>query len=259
MFFELGLERYQPIKLDHVQLRQQHLIASTIGLVMVLLPVSLLIIYFSGECFRDSISQFYYGRISGDLLVISLAMLGFLLILFKGEHKKEQRLSTYAGIGALLVALVPARGNGLQEGMDCSGRSFVGDQSANCIIPDYQAFPNAGFIHVVGAFVFLGVLMIFSLHFFSRFVAKGENSGTTDYANKIVRNSVYFTMNVISVFSISALLLFALLGRDWVWWNKVNLTFWTETFALISMGICWLVKGRLFGVLLLDEREKPMT
>ena len=68
------------------------------------------------------------------------------------------------------------------------------------------------------------------------------------------RNAIYVWSGWVIVVCMLAMAVKSLV--PWPWWNEYNATFWCEAFALWAFGVSWMVKGRFWGLLLLDERDR---
>lgn len=225
-------------------------IASLIGLLLLMMPNAMLVAYLFGECFRDSISQFYYGRYSGDLLVVLLFSAGVLLCLWPGTRPGEGHISSIAAIGAFAVALIPAVDSGLEPDGDCAGRAFV-KSSIDLTSPYFESFDGAGALHIVGAVAFLSCLAFLTLRLFTQPPHESATEERT-LMGKALRDVTYYSTTAIALGSLLILLVYVLFGKDWDFWRGYNLTFWFEAFAMWAMGVAWLVKGRLFGRFLIE-------
>ncbi|MFV2038602.1 MAG: hypothetical protein ACC646_13515, partial [Paracoccaceae bacterium] len=94
------------------RLMSYNAVRRAVGLVGLGLPVSLYLYARLARDMQPSISEFYYTAM-GDILVGALSAIGVFLIAYKGyPREKGERLSdlvlaTFAGLGAIGVALFP--------------------------------------------------------------------------------------------------------------------------------------------------------
>lgn len=250
----------------------QQFIAFLVGLTAIGLPF---VMFFSaniGVCFFDSISHFYYAPFFGSVFVASLAFIGTFLLAYRGENKSESQLASIAGICAFGVAMLPTSGPGCESPSfparifaKLSEKTVEGGESV--LYPDqdpdrfFELFKFVGILHYASAVLLLSFLAYFSFVVFTRVIpgVHASEDGTLTAA-KTIRNKIYITSGVLIVVSILALGAYALSswisGERWNWWNDFNLTFWFEALALVSFGVSWMVKSRIYGKFLLDERDK---
>lgn len=187
----------------------------------ILLPLAAAIL---SQCFvvQESISHYYY-TISGDIFVGLLCSVGFFLIMYPGEGKWEDLWTNIAGICALCVAFFPTSYD--QKDNSCTKFSF-----------EYLDWVSS--VHLISAgafFIILGGVAIFQ---FPKTVVNNE-----DPLRRRNRNRFYRICGVIMWIAIAVLIpmkcsdSYAILLAD----NKV--IFIAEVLAVVSFGICWLIKG----------------
>lgn len=258
--FEFDRNRYAPDNRfsrdgEPEYIIHQQFFASIIGVAAIGLPVVMLASAAIQRCFYDSISHFYYAAFFGDILVVTLAIIGVFLLAYRGRNPKENLLASYAGLGALAIALFPTTGTGLDEKY-CSGRGFFTSNNYGTTGPEFELFLGVGFLHYIAAATLFAFLAYYTLVVFTRPIHRPDYiiSPSTS-PNKAKRNLIYRLSGIAIVLSLSALLLYATFGQNWEWWTNYNLTFWFESVALWAFGISWCVKGRIFGSTLLDEED----
>lgn len=278
----------------HYQSNQQ-VTATLIGLVAFALPIFMILYWrWQGDCFRDSLSHFYYSPFPGAVFVAALAFVGTFLFAYRGETPAESFYSWFAGAGALGVALFPTTGTGCEAGKSLLARAFVefsrgagdnvlllarpnawfceaGDacQVANPVVlaageidSMFQLFPLTGLLHYLSAAVLFAFLAWYCFRVFPRVVedrhCEKNQQGVPGKITtiKLIRNSIYYASGVVIVLASAAMVLSYLLGLivNITWWYTYNMTFWCEAAALWAFGLSWVVKGRLFGLVLNDKQ-----
>ncbi len=242
-------------------------LAFLVGCVAVGLPVVMGIGILSGTCFFQSISHFYYAQFLGGVFVAALIIIGTFLLAYRGESKAETLLATIAGFSAFAIALFPTDGRGCED-LQYAGR-ILADQinvssasNAVTIAPAtelgqfFELFPAAGILHFASALALFLFLAFYSFFIFTRVIDEQRRKDGTITEVKKLRNKIYIGSGIVIVISVLAIGIQALPVTDWPWWNENKLTFWFEAAALWAFGISWMVKGRFYGYLLLDEREQ---
>lgn len=205
----------------------------TIGLIGFGLPIALLLsVYIFSVPMMTAISKFYFTGMR-DVFVFSLCAIGVFLISYHGYEPDEGtwltdwRVSTVAGVCAILVALVPTGCNG-----SCYFPLALSDQLITS--DDLQ-----GYIHTGSAGLFLACLAIFCLVLFTQ---SDQPCPTPD---KVLRNMIYRACGYIIVAMIVLLFAFKLLFSDIgeTWDAAWHFTFWAESMAVWAFAISWLIKG----------------
>ena len=160
----------------------------------------------------ESNSSYYYSGGAAAFLGM-LAALALFLFTYRGydnnDGKWDRRLSNWAGIAALVVALFPTKS---PKGVDP--------------LPWWAAW--VGVVHHVAAVVLFVCFALFALWLFNR-------TKTTTW-----RNTLYTACGVVIVLSILATGYCASIG-----WP----IFWPESVALVFFALSWLVKGYAFKTL----------
>ena len=268
-FIELGADRYQPDSAftyannRDYELDQRNL-AFFVGVVALGMPVVMWAGTRLGVCFYDSISHFYYAQFLGGIFIAMLVFIGTFMLAYRGQNPSENLLATLAGFCALAVALFPTSGRG------CEVEQFSGRALADFVLADtaefvtvvpaspgntyFELFKGADILHFVSAALLFAFLAYYSFCVFTRVIdEKHCQNGGTLKPQKRKRNRIYRVSGALILLSILAILINAV--ADFAWWNPNNVTFWFETLALWAFGFSWMVKGRFFGMALLDEDE----
>ncbi|NIA71226.1 hypothetical protein HBA54_21740 [Pelagibius litoralis] len=277
MLFETGAGRFQPdpdynYASDQRYVLDQQFLAFVVGSVALGLPIAMLIGVVTGTCFYDSISHFYYSKLFGDVLVSALVFIGTFLVAYRGESRRESRLATFAGFSAFGIALFPTTGRGCEE-LDFSGRILADLKAASAsdavsVSPAedfgqfFQLFPYADALHFTSAALLFSFLAFYTFFVFTRVI---EDEHVTEDGEltpvKKARNRLYISSGVVIVVAMLAMaanaLNSAITDMPWAWWTEYNATFWVEAAALWAFGVSWMVKGRLFGLVFLDPRDRP--
>jgi hypothetical protein len=189
-----------------------------IGILGVALPFILLLgawlIFKTG--LRTSISAYYYTGMR-DVLVGTLWAIGFFLLSYKGYDWVDDLAGNLACLFGIGVALFPTT-------------------------PDLNPTPAQS---VIGIFhlAFAGLFFI-TLAFFSLFLFTKTQRLVNPTPRKLIRNHVYRTCGWIMIACILLMTVYTFLPAS----AKTSLQdlspiFWLETFAILSFGISWLVKG----------------
>lgn len=240
----------------------QRFFASLIGIVALGLPTLLVAVSVGTGCFHDSISHHYYSRRMGDVFVIALAMIGLFLFAYRGRNARENVLATIAGLAAVGVAAFPTNGAGHHD-PGCVGRGFFRPQSDASEITDaatdgplFVLFENVDLVHFGSAAILFGFLAWYALFNFTRV----HDPRSVDENGRFVptkqrRNRLYIAAGTTIIGCMLLLGAYAAFGSKWHFWNGYNVTFWLEALALLAFGTAWIVRGRAFGRMLLDERR----
>ncbi len=236
-------------------LRIQRRRISIVGLIGVALPALAVFLdtTFNQACFRDSLSHYYYARLSGEVFVILLAIAGAMLVAYRGETAKINRRATVAGCAAFAVAFFPTVLPGCEAGtFDARVFSTV-TTTAETITgtgPGFRAFAFVEFIHYAAASLLFGMMIHFCWQVFPLVSAADINPATGQITFiKSLRNAIYrLCALIIGVISFAMALYFVVgLIVEVPFWNRLNLTFWCEAIGLMAFGLAWLVKGRFFN------------
>ena len=140
----------------------------------------------------ESISHYYYTRMS-SWFVVTMSLLAVILIFYKGKTKEDVRLSTAAGIFALIVVLLPTTELAEKLGDPTYAVTYIGDT---------KFYGPRTTTHFISAGLFLLCLAIIS---FRRF-PKTDTSPEFE-RNKSTYTFVYRACGVIMAVSILAIFL----------------------------------------------------
>jgi hypothetical protein len=176
----------------------------------------------------ESISHYYYTRVSG-IFVIILSLLAIFLIIYKGKNSADFYISLMAGIFAFLVVLFPTD-NITDICCDPSKKYTV------TILPvsDFRMY----FHYTVAGLFFI------SLSYMCLFLFTKSDKAPNQRGNqKIIRNRIYRVCGVIMFLSVLLLFAGSLKIIPTVYFEKFPLTFWMETLAIESFGFAWIIKG----------------
>lgn len=278
--FETDADRFQPdtdfkYSTDPEKERQyvldQQFLAFLVGTVALGLPFAMLLGAGIGTCFYDSISHFYYSQFFGDVLVSALVFIGTFLVAYRGENPSESRLATFAGLSAFGIAVFPTTGRGCEQ-LDFSGRVLADLKAptvsdAVSVSPPqdigqfFELFRHVDTLHFGSAALLFSFLAFYSFFVFTRIIKNEHLVDGKLTAVKRTRNRFYRLSGFVIVISMLAMatnaLNTAITGEPWKWWTDQNATFWFEALALWAFGLSWMVKGRFFGMFLLDPRDRP--
>lgn len=253
-------------ELEYVISRQW--LAFGVGFVAFGLPIVLLISSLWATCFYDSISHFYYSRFTGDLFVGALFFIGTFLLAYRGEARWENNLSKLAGFCAYGVAVFPASGVGCMEER-FPGRAFVIVKDGSGALMEggqigshFQLFSRVEYLHFGSAGVLFATLAFFCFFVFTRVVDKHHKAAGAVTPEKARRDKVYIWSGRAIVGAIAVVVVNAIFGAGWEWWDDYNITFVMETVMLWAFGLSWAVKGRFgpfrstrLGRMVLDQRD----
>jgi succinate dehydrogenase hydrophobic anchor subunit len=176
----------------------------------------------------ESISHYYYTRVSG-IFVIILSLLAVFLIVYKGKNPIDFYLSLFAGVFALSVVLFPT--NNLTD--------ICGDTTKKYAVTILPKSDFRMYFHYTAAGLFFLCLSFMSFFLFT----KSNKSPSERGSRKIIRNRIYRTCGVLMLLSILVLFAgsFKIISPEY--FKQYPLTFWMETLAIESFGFAWLVKG----------------
>ncbi len=213
----------------------------------------------------------------GSFFVGALVFIGAYLLVYRGEDDKgaEYRLSSYAGLFAMGVALFPTSKHGCDAGgfqaraflnfetpADASGPApVIGENLASLfqmIEFDLGWFVlGSDMIHYLSAALLFIFLAWFCFSVFTSVEPHQRNADGSLTQVKVIRNAAYYVCGTVMVISILALAFSAIapkwLGWPLLWWNAGNWTFWFEAFALWAFGFSWMIKGRFLGRVIDDD------
>ncbi len=180
----------------------------------------------------DSISHYYYTRVSGIFIII-LGTLAIFLLVYKGKKSIDFYISFIAGIFALCVLLFPT--SNISEICKDINNKYSVTILDDSVVRQYFHFASAG--------IFLLCLSFMSLCLFTISNKPVEKRGI----GKKVRNRIYRTCGVIMILSLLVILLGALKVIPQIYYEGCHLTFWMEAIAIESFGFSWLIKGLYYA------------
>lgn len=209
-----------------------------VGILGIAVPVILVLaepVLFNGQPFpRGSLSAYYYSGMR-EFFVGSLCAIGVFLITYKvSDRSRENRLSTYAGLAVILVALFPTGRPG--EGVPATPlQNLLGETWVERV-------------HFASAAVFIGSLAVISWYFANR--AAGDDRPGRELSRRYHRTCA----GIIA----AALGLAALKGL--FGWPDYGLLV-AEVAAVLAFGASWLKKGLEIREYLAQKKaaEAPAT
>lgn len=187
-----------------------------VGVIGILLPVVLPLgnsLTSSRIALLGSISASYYTSMR-DVFVGGLCAVGVFLICYRHD-RVEDRLSSVAGVLAILVALFPT-------------------EPPDSVTPDPSTTQTVvGVLHLVFAAGLFGVLAYFCLRLFTNSRSAGGRRPAADW--------VYLVCGWVIVACIAALAVSAVLRLAWD--SPLTLMYVAETVSVLAFGVAWLVKS----------------
>jgi len=199
-----------------------------LGMALPFLLYGILYLHTGVEKPLESISHYYFTRVSGVFVSI-LSILGIFLIIYKGKEPVDFFVSLLAGVGILLVVFFPTS-NLTTECCDINIKHSV---------THIETSSFRELLHYISAGVFLLCLAFMSIFLFTK-SNKAPNNRT---AQKIFRDRIYRVCGVIMCLAILIILAGFLGWIDRAFYEDNKLTFWMETVAVESFGFSWLIKG----------------
>ncbi|HKO78616.1 MAG TPA: hypothetical protein VJU52_15475 [Flavobacterium sp.] len=176
----------------------------------------------------ESISHYYYTRVSG-IFVIILSLLAFFLIVYKGKEPVDFYISLFAGFFALLVVLFPT--NNITK--ECC------DPIAKYSVTFLPVSHFRMYFHYSAAALFFLCLSYMSFFLFTKSNKPPSKRGI----QKTIRNRIYRTCGVLMLLALLILFAGSLKIIHPSYFKTFPLTFWMETLAIESFGFAWLIKG----------------
>ncbi len=219
-----------------------------IGLTGLALPIAL---YAQARLFggdmQPSISEFYHTAM-GDYFVGSLITVGIFLIAYLGYPRAEGEtlsdfwISTFAGIGAIGVALFPTT-----QPVDapCPPGTMDAANGFTCpttgFVAHWTSFPVIHFLFAILFFVCIFIICVFLFT---------KNSSGPDAKRdwSTLENKTYVACGAAILTAMVMLGYYFLAGearKEAL--AEVHWVFWWETVGVIAFGISWIVKGDLSG------------
>ncbi|MBL7926334.1 MAG: hypothetical protein JNK61_05430 [Bacteroidia bacterium] len=219
-------------KEDTIWLTKGKTLRKAIGILGMALPFLLILsLYFFSNFSEplESISHYYYTRVSGVFIGI-LSILAIFLIIYKGKAPTDLIISTIAGVAVLFVLLFPT-GN-ISE--ICHDKT----KTYSLIILPKNEFRET--FHYISAAVFLSCLSFMSIFIFTKSDKSKEERGE----KKILRNKIFRVCGVIMIITLVVIFFGGFckfIPEDFYQNNQI--TFWMEAIAVESFGFSWLIKG----------------
>lgn len=202
-----------------------------IGILGMALPLLLYtFLYFeSGLLYPlESISHYYYTRVSG-IFVIILSLLGVFLIIYKGKKSIDFYISLLAGLCALLIVLFPT--NNITD--------ICGDSAKKYVVTILPISNFRMYFHYTVAGLFFLCLAYMSFFIFT----KSNKSASKRGRQKTIRNRIYRVCGVLMFLAVLILFAGSVKIIPPLYFKTFPITFWMETLAIESFGFAWLVKG----------------
>lgn len=230
----LKLNYATPEDKEKVWLTQQNTLRILVGILGVSLPLLLFLTLLIDSGYTSplySISHYYFTR-ACSIFVITVSLLAFFLLIYKGKAPIDFILSSLAGVFALALLVFPT-GN-------LSNSCPDPKKTISLTILNISEFrPH---FHYISAAIFLTSLSAMSLFVFTK---TDKPSWAAMGRNKRRRNRIYITTGIIMILAILVILanFFAIIPDDV--FAKYHLTFWMETVAVESFGVSWLIKAEV--------------
>lgn len=239
--------------------------ASIAGLVGLGLPV---ILACFGSPVLDTVSGYYYEPWLGTFFTTSIGVVAITLIAWRGTDHVDDFWGTLAGICAFGVALFPTDHMGLDDTSRsarpllermkpgaCSHAPLDADRLLRC---DSQGWVEwLGVVHLGFAGATFILLAILCLFVFTR-ARPHELDGDRLRPWKKLRNTIYIIAGVCMLLPLVAIGIIHSFGSAWRdEWDARNLTFVAEAIMLWFFALAWIVKGRLFGFLPIEDSVPP--
>lgn len=196
------------------------------GITGTVLPVALLMgcCIYCQSCRQPSISDYYHSEMR-DILVGVLFAIAVFLLCYRGYSAADQRVSIWAGVSALGVAIFET------DPVQAPGPTFT------------------GVLHYISAVSFFAALICFCLFLFTR-----TDPAHVPTGRKLIRNKLYRVCGYIMLGCVLLIPVYGLwLSGSVPMLRQYNPVFWLETFALWAFGISWIVKGEM----ILADKTQP--
>jgi len=188
------------------------------GITGILLPVILLLgcCIYCTVCRQPSISDYYHSEMR-DILVGVLFAIAVFLLFYKGYGVGDHRVSIWAGVSALGVAI------------------FETDPLQS------EKFTFTGIIHYISAVSFFTALIYFCLFLFTR-----TDPDKKPTKRKLLRNKLYKICGYVMISCVGLIPIYGIwLSEAFPILKEFSPVFWLETLALWAFGLSWTVKGEM--------------
>lgn len=182
---------------------------------------------------QSSISAYYHTKMR-DIFVGILCAVSLFLFSYKGYDQEDFLTSKFASFYALGIALFPTM---IKENIPTCIQQPI---ASNNIISNFHYYFAASF--------FITIACI-SICIFTKTHPKERNIELKK--EKLNRNKVYITCGILILVFIGLIFLYDKLIKRY-FPLPFSPIYWLETFALVSFGISWLVKGG--GVKVLNDK-----
>jgi hypothetical protein len=193
------------------------LLRKAIGWIGTLLPIVVIVgdAAFSSGPLPNSLSDFYYTPMR-NILVGALCVLGVFLLLYDVSVRFDRWITNAAGLGVLGVAFLP------------------GSPQAPRLTTSQEVIGN---IHVVfAAIAFIGLAI--TMWRFGEAISDGPGApAPSPRAHLFYRVSACLMMGFVILSGVAILLPLSIQ-------NSTLAIFDTEALAIVTFGVCWLVKGQ---------------
>lgn len=216
---------------DNIWLTNSLTLRKIIGILGMAMPLLLFaFLYFDNGLLYplESISHYYYTRVSGIFIII-LSLLAVFLIIYKGKDPIDFYISLAAGIFAFLVVLFPTN----------NITNICCDPTKKYAITLLPVSDFRMYLHYTAAGLFFICLSYMCFFLFT----KSDKSPNQRGNQKIIRNRIYRVCGAILFLSVLLLFAGSLKIIPTVYFEKFPLTFWMETLAIESFGFAWIIKG----------------
>jgi hypothetical protein len=202
-----------------------------IGYLGMIMPIVLILTTWtkhSDKKLELSFSDYYYTS-SGDILVAFLCILGAFLFIYKGYNKKENILSTIAGICGIFAAFSPTATEDLRQSFSV--------HTPLREVPEIFGYER----HTIVAGLFFIILGLISLCCFPQTDVDNRKKHITTHKEK--RNNIFKVCGWIMLLCVSIMGIFFLSDRFSTIFGKIPFIFIMETIATWAFGISWLTLG----------------
>ena len=217
---------------NNIWLTNSYTLRKLIGIFGMSLPLLLFVFLYIDNGLNqplESISHYYYTRVSG-IFVSILSILAIFLIIYKGKESIDFYISLIAGIFALCVVFFPT---GNISDICC-------DPSKNYSVSILQPSKFRETFHYISAGIFLFCLSYMSIYLFTKSDKFHKDRGS----KKIIRNRIYRVCGVLMIISILIIFASSFDKIRELFHIGSQITFWMETLAIESFGFSWLIKGK---------------
>lgn len=192
-----------------------------IGILGVFLPLALLLgdgFFLQGDILpRGSLSAYYHSPMR-DLFVGALSSIGIFLITYRvAKYKLDNRLTTVAGLAALVVALFPT--------------ARPDDDVPQTALQEMLTEDSVHAIHLSAAAIFIGLLAAIGYYF-----------GRREYRK--VWQRFHWGCAAVIVLAV----VFIVFSKSTGWLSAHSLLI-GETVAVFAFGFSWLIKGHALDIL----------